>query len=90
MKKLVVFLLVLLGFLQFQLWLKPGGIRQTRELREAISFQTQENKALSTRNRRLQLEVSDLKTGVVAIESRARRDLGMIRDDETFFQFVDH
>nr|VFK56576.1 MAG: Septum formation initiator [Candidatus Kentron sp. TUN]VFK61898.1 MAG: Septum formation initiator [Candidatus Kentron sp. TUN]VFK62843.1 MAG: Septum formation initiator [Candidatus Kentron sp. TUN] len=60
------------------------------QLREAISQQEEENVALRERNRRLKADVTDLKEGLTAIESRARRDLGMIREGETFFQFVDY
>jgi cell division protein FtsB len=33
--------------------------------------------------------VRDLKQGSEAIEERARRELGMLRGDEIFFQYVD-
>ena len=39
--------------------------------------------------RALDAEVRDLKQGYEAIEERARYELGMIRQDEMFFQIVD-
>nr|VFJ50224.1 MAG: cell division protein FtsB [Candidatus Kentron sp. FW]VFJ62653.1 MAG: cell division protein FtsB [Candidatus Kentron sp. FW] len=90
MIKVLAFLLLVLLALQYHLWLSPDGIRHIWQLRDAIVLQKQENIALKERNQRLQADVEDLKEGLTAIESRARRDLGMIREDETFFQFVDY
>ena len=43
---------------------------------------------LRSRNQALSAEVADLKSGLEAIEERARAELGMIDEDETFYQFV--
>ena len=56
---------------------------------EAVAAQLDENQNLLTRNHALEAEVVDLKTGDAAIEERARSELGMIGQDETFFQIVD-
>jgi len=90
MKTLVLFLITLFVYLQYILWFSQDGMRHTWQLQEAISFQKQQNIILKERNRRLQADVADLKEGLTSIETRARRDLGMIRKDETFFQFVDY
>ena len=42
------------------------------------------------RNNVLNAEVSDLKQGFSAIEERARSELGMIKQDEIFFQVTNH
>ena len=59
------------------------------DLRGAIEVQQEENGRLYTRNRELEAEVIDLKSGLESIEYRARRDLGMTREDETFYQIVE-
>ena len=48
-----------------------------------------ENAQLKERNQTLAAEVADLKQGYEAIEERARYDLGMIKEGETFYQVVD-
>jgi cell division protein FtsB len=41
------------------------------------------------RNRILDVEVEELKTGLDTIEERARNDIGLIKKDETFFMILD-
>jgi len=88
MKFLAAGLLVLLVLLQYRLWLGDGGMREVARLREEIDHQKVENATLRERNRTLAAEVQDLKKGTTAIEERARTDLGMVGQGETFFQVV--
>lgn len=48
--------------------------------------QKEVTKSLEIRNAGLDAEVRDLKQGYDAIEERARFELGMVRQDETFVQ----
>ena len=83
-------LLVLLLLLQYRLWFGEGGVGDLLPLRERIARQEEENRRLAERNRRLRAEVRDLKAeGEEAIEERARSELGMIREDERFYQVVE-
>ncbi|AGA33548.1 Septum formation initiator [Thioalkalivibrio nitratireducens DSM 14787] len=74
--------------LQWPLWFSEGGWRDVRELRDVKRLQEAENERLRARNRALEAEVDDLRSGTEAVEERARRDLGMIREDETFFFLI--
>ncbi len=89
MKALLALLLVVFILLQYRLWLGDGSAIKVWQLKQAIVRQQQENHQLSERNRALEAEVRDLKEGVAAIEERARMELGMIRDGETFYQVVE-
>lgn len=75
--------------LQYRLWFGDGSVFEVLGLHTAIEAQREENRRLSARNRELEAEVIDLKTGLESIEYRARRDLGMTREDETFYQIVE-
>ena len=71
-----------------QLLLADSGFTRTQELRAAVARQRVENQTLVERNRALEAEVINLKNGRAAAEERARTDLGMIGQSETFFQVV--
>ena len=86
---LMAVLLAVLLIVQYRLWLAEDGTRQTRALRIANQAQTEENAALNERNRALQADVMDLKSGLMAIEERARSEIGMVRPDETFYQILE-
>jgi cell division protein FtsB len=81
----IIFALLILA-LQYPMWLGKGGWLQVRELNAQVAAQRRANAELKTRNQALDAEVRDLKQGSEAIEERARSDLGMIRQDEIFFQ----
>jgi cell division protein FtsB len=88
MKWLTSALLVVAVLLQYRIWLSEDGVREVRHLETAVAAQRTQNDQLGERNRQLAAEVRDLKSGMGAIEERARSDLGMIAGNETFYQVV--
>ena len=88
MKWLAAALAVVLILLQYRIWVSDNGMRQVERLRQAVAAQQTEDAQLAERNRQLAAEVRDLKTGMDALEERARSDLGMIARGETFYQVV--
>jgi cell division protein FtsB len=88
MKWLAGALIVAVVLLQYRVWLSEDGVREVARLRQAVDAQRTENEQLGERNRQLAAEVRDLKTGMDALEERARSDLGMIARNETFYQVV--
>jgi cell division protein FtsB len=89
MRKLIVFLLLLLVYLQYQLWMSDGGLLDVWELHHEVEALRMENAELQERNAALNAEVLDLKQGLDAIEEHAREDLGMVKEGETFYQVVE-
>ena len=89
MKWLAAGLFALLLLLQYRLWFAEGSRAELSRLQSKIEAQQEVNAALRTRNRKLELEVLDLQRGLDSLEERARQDLGMIREGETFYQLVD-
>jgi cell division protein FtsB len=73
--------------LQYPMWLGRGGWLQVRSLDRQVAEQRAANAKLRERNDALDAEVRDLKTGFDAIEERARSGLGMVRQDEIFFEY---
>lgn len=78
-------LLLLLVFLQFRLWLEPQGVVRMFRLKRELMKAEAVNTSMRQRNAALREEVSQLKQGGDAMESRAREDLGMIQKGETFY-----
>ncbi len=89
MKALTATMLVLLGLLQYRLWVGDGSLAEVWRLRQQIEFQKGENAAKREQNRHLEAEVADLKQGLEAIEERARFELGMVGKGEVFYMLVD-
>lgn len=88
MKVLVAVLIMILLALQYRLWFGDGSIQEVSRLRTQAQESRQEVLRLLDRNKALAAEVADLKSGLEAIEERARSDLGLIGEGETFYQFV--
>ena len=82
-------LAALIVLIQYPLWLGKGSWFRVWEVDQQIKSQRDKNATLQTRNTVLEAEVRDLKQGVEAIEERARSELGMIKQDEVFFQLLE-
>jgi cell division protein FtsB len=89
MRWLIVALLIILFSLQYRLWISEGSFPHRASLQEKIELQKAENNRLKERNTVLALEVDALKSGLEVIEERAREQMGMIKEGETFFMIVD-
>jgi cell division protein FtsB len=88
MRILIAILLLVLVLLQFKLWFGEGGFTEVARLEERVAAQVEENQALQQRNNELQAEVEDLRERLDAVEERARNELGLIKEDEEFYQVV--
>ena len=86
MRWLALVFAVLILALQYPMWLGKGGWLQVRNLDRQLATQQESNARLKARNDALDAEVRDLKTGYEAVEERARSELGMVKQDEVFFQ----
>lgn len=89
MKPLTWVLASLILLLQYPLWFGKGSWLKVWDLKHQVAEQQAANRVLAARNAQLAAEVEDLKTGYGAIEARARYELGMIRQNETFFQVME-
>ena len=89
MRWLLWVLIVLLLLLQYRLWVGDGSLAEVWDLYQQVETQREENQRLLERNQALEAEVRDLKQGLDAIEERAREELGMIKDGETFYQIIE-
>ncbi len=89
MKLLTLALIALIAMLQYPLWLGKGSWLRVWDVDQQVRAQRETNQKLHARNAALDAEVRDLKQGLDAIEERARSELGMIKQDEIFFQVIE-
>ncbi len=80
---------LLVGALQYGYWYGDSGYLASSALEDAIERERRLNGRLEQRNRVLAAEVKALKSGLEAVEARARTDLGMVVEGETFYLVVD-
>ncbi len=89
MKFLIAVLLLLIVLLQYRLWFGDGSIQQNKAYQQRLDQLKIQAEEKRQRNEALYAEVLDLRKGNEAVEERARYDLGMIREEETFFQVIE-
>ena len=89
MRLLTLIFVILIAALQYPLWLGKGSWLRVWDLNQQITAQKTQNDSLKARNDMLDAEVRDLKQGYAAIEERARSELGMIKQDEVFYQVLE-
>jgi cell division protein FtsB len=88
MRVFTVVLLILLLLLQYRLWFGKNSVPDYLTLKQSLLEQKEANEKLRQRNKLLFADTDDLKLGLEAIEERARNELGMIKDNETFFRLI--
>ncbi|MCP4336145.1 MAG: cell division protein FtsB [Gammaproteobacteria bacterium] len=88
MKILIIFLILVLIGLQYKLWFGDGSLSEVVQLSRELEIQKQKLQVLEERNRILEAQVLDLQNGLDAFEEKARNDLGMIKQGETFIQLI--
>ena len=87
-KWLPIVLLLFFGLLQYRLWFGKNSIPDYYSRKAEVKTQALQNANLSQRNALLNADINDLKIGLEAIEERARNELGLIKQGETFYRIL--
>ena len=87
-RNIIIVLALLLAALQAMLWTGQGSVAEVVALKRQIANYAGGNEALRERNRRLEVEVAELKSGLDSVEEMAREELGLVRQGETFYVLV--
>ena len=88
MKILITVLILVFIGLQYKLWFGDGSLSEVVQLSRELEIQKAKLDELEERNRILEAQVLDLQNGLDAFEEKARNDLGMIKQGETFIQLI--
>jgi len=88
MRILISVLIIILIGLQYKLWFGDGSLSEVVQLSRELETQKEKLRQLEERNRVLEAQVLDLQNGLDAFEEKARNDLGMIKQGETFIQLI--
>lgn len=83
-------LLFLLAIQQYTLWFGKNGIQKKHVIESEVTIALKRNKELIDRNQLMYAEIYNLKNRKGAIEERARNELGLIKEGETFFRIIPH
>ena len=84
----MVVLFTLFCLLQYRLWLGKNSAPDFMILKKEVALQATNNDNLRQRNNLLKAEINDLKIGLEAAEERARNELGLIKQGETFYRIL--
>lgn len=89
MRMIVLFLLIVLAVLQYKFWMGADSLPNWFKLEQKLKTQDDNNKQLTARNQALQADIIELKSNDQALEEQARYELGMVKEGETYYQFVE-
>ena len=88
MRQLTITLLILWFLLLYSLSFGKNGLSDYFTARHSVEVVKIANESLRARNKKMYAEIKDLKSGLEAVEERARHELGLIKPNETFFRIV--
>ena len=88
MKVISLCLLGAIVYLSYDIWAGRNGLKQYEDVSANLVKAQQQSAKLQDRNQAVIDELNDLKQGNTAIEELARTELGLIREDETFFRIL--
>ncbi|MDT0593294.1 cell division protein FtsB [Glaciecola petra] len=87
-KWIPLILLALLCALQARLWFGKNSIADFNQMQTQITALEEQNASLKQRNQLLQADINDLQLGIESMEERARYELGLIKEGETFYRIL--
>ncbi|WP_051640707.1 septum formation initiator family protein [Thiomicrorhabdus sp. Milos-T2] len=89
MKKIYIALAILIVVLQARLLSSDGGLGELFVLQDQLNTLEKSLEEQRLENVKLAKEVKSLQTNPAAIETLARQNLGMVKEDEVFVQVIE-
>lgn len=88
MRPIVIVLAFALIGLQYKLWFGDGSVLHWSQIEKKLVVQERENNKLLARNRAVEADITELRTGAQSLEGQARYDFGMVKNGEVYYQFI--
>ena len=89
MKTTLIGIAVIIGAIQYKLWLGQGQVQEVMALRGELNELVMKKEALTQRNQFLLNDIQALKSQNSRVESLARSELGLVKPGETYYQIVE-
>lgn len=81
-------MLIAIMYLSYDIYFGRNGIQEFQKVSTQLQEASNKSELLTKRNLALQEELEDLQQGSIAIEELARSELGLIKEDETFYRVI--
>lgn len=88
MKLFRLVLIIILFGLHYRLWFGDNAYSEHLSMSKKVTQLNEANEALKMRNKIMMADIKDLKSGLDAIEEKARNELGLVKRNETFYRIV--
>ncbi len=87
-KVFTLILVVLIVWIQYQVWYGVNGQQKIEQLSDTIAQQKEQNNRLVQQNKALIKEIYLLRNNPDVLEEKAREHLGLIKKGELFYRII--
>ena len=88
MNKVILILSFILIILLFKFTFCDASFKEYRNLKKDVANLENKNSKFKEKIKLIKSEIENLKTGLSVIEEKARNELGLIKEKETFYQIL--
>tara|TARA_B100001996_G_scaffold382903_1_gene376217 strand:+ start:2486 stop:2755 length:270 start_codon:yes stop_codon:yes gene_type:complete len=89
MNKIIIVLFIFLSILIYKFTSSDTSYFEYQKLKNQVANLKEGNDKLSDKIKILKAEIKNLRTGLIVIEEKARNELGLIKEKETFYQILE-
>ncbi len=89
MNKIILILFIFFIILLYKITLGDASYFKYNQLKENVAILKDENNKFSDKIKLNKAEIENLQTGLNVIEEKARNELGLIKENETFYQILE-
>ena len=89
MNKIILIFSIFFIILLYKFTLGDASYFKYNQLKENVAILKDENNKFSDKIKLNKAEIENLQTGLNVIEEKARNELGLIKENETFYQILE-